>query len=331
MNTIDIKQLEKSEAFCAWLGIRPGDEVGFELMGHGEYNLNYIFRQPHTGEKLVLRIPMGSQMHLRNQIRYEYDSLRLLEPTGRTPAPLYIDDTNTVIPNGFLVMSFLPGRALRYDADLEQAARCLAEIHNLDIPKTSHLLAPQDPLAAILDECNEMFNHYQSSDLAEPDITRLISSLLSSGQKILKRAKSAGARCIINTELNSGNFLVSDNTAYLVDWEKPLYAYLFQDLGHFLAPTTTFWKTDAILTECEIQKFMQCYCGNSTRYSDPSELWDETLPYFTMNCLRGVSWCSMALVEYQSQERALRDSFAFEKIKTYVSLEFLNLIRDRYM
>ena len=319
----------KSGAFCDSLGICAGDEVGFELMGHGEYNLNYMLRLPSTGEKLVLRIPMGSQMHLSKQIRYEYDALRLLESSGRTPKPLYIDDSLETIPYEFLVMNFLPGRALNYQHDLEKAAACLADIHNLEIPENNHLLSPHDPLAAILDECRVMFSHYQKSDLACEDTKCLIASLLVRGEKLLESERQKSPRCLINTELNSGNFLVCNNT-YLIDWEKPLYACLSQDLGHFLAPTTTFWKTDTILTDSEIQKFMQSYCINSTRYSNPSELWNETLPYFTMTCLRGITWCAMAWVEYQNPGRILKDAFTYEKINTYISPEFLSSIEENY-
>ena len=60
-------------------------------------------------------------------------------------------------------------------------------------------------------------------------------------------------RCCINTELNSTNFLINGGTYdnFLIDWEKPLYGDPAQDLGHFLAPTTTFWKTDVILSREE--------------------------------------------------------------------------------
>ena len=332
MDAISLSALTESEDFCDRMGIRPGDSINFELMGHGEYNINYLFSQPTTEKKLVLRIPMGSQMHLSNQIRYEFEALRLLAPTGRTPAPLYIDDTLAVIPYGFLVMSFLPGRPLNYESDLTEAACCLADIHNLEISENTHLLAPQNPLAAILDECRAMFRKYTDSGMAVPSIVSIISSLLERGQGILKNAKPSGNRCLINTELNSGNFLVNDcENTYLVDWEKPLYACPGQDLGHFLAPTTTFWKTDTILTEGEIQKFLQSYCGSSARFSNPAELWELTLPYFAMNCLRGITWCAMAMVEYQSPDRLLKDAFTYEKIKIYISPEFLERIGKDYI
>jgi len=332
MNKIDLTPITKSKPFCTWLGIDPDEDPGFELLGHGEYNINYVFRKPSTGDKLVLRIPMGSQMHLENQVRYEYEALRLLEPTGRTPKPLYIDDTKTTIPYGFLVMDFLPGRALRYESDLADAAQCLADIHNHEISTDSHLIKPQNPLSAILDECHAMVKHYLDSELAVPEIKSMLSHLLNHGKKIVEDTKDSGIRCIANTELNSGNFLVNEGgKTYLVDWEKPLYACPGQDLGHFLAPTSTFWKTDTILAESEILEFFRLYSERSSRYSSSDALRDDVMPFINMNCLRGVTWCAMACVEYQSPGRALKDDFTFEKIKAYLTPEFLEMIRKDYV
>ena len=334
MNALDLTPITKSQAFCNFLGISPADAknaVNFELLGHGEYNINYLFRHPSSGNRLVLRLPMGSQMHLDNQARYEFEALRLLEPSGRTPAPLYIDDTKNAIPYGFMVMDFLPGRPLRYESDLQNAAQCLADIHNLEISAETHLLSPDNPCAAILEECITMAAHYLKSDLAARDTKQLISSLLERGQKIVESAKPQDKRCLINTELNSGNFLVNDEKTFLVDWEKPLYACPGQDLGHFLAPTTTLWKTDSILTESDIKRFLQHYCDSSQRYSDPAALWEDTLPFFTMTCLRGVTWCAMAWVEYQSPDRILKDAFTFEKIKYYTTPDFLERIKNEYL
>ena len=332
MNSIDLTPITRSEAFCSWLGIQPGEGVAFELLGFGEYNINYWFLNPSTGDKLVLRIPMGSQLHLSDQARYEFEALRLLAPSGRTPKPLYIDDMQTMPPYGFLVTDFLPGRALRYESDFGEAAGCLADIHNLDVSKKNHLFMPKSPLRAILDECHAMFRHYLDCDMAAPEIKSLITSMLARGNSIVETTNDTCVRCLVNTELNSANFLVNDDDiTYLVDWEKPLYSCPSQDLGHFLAPTTTFWRTDTILTENELQSFMKLYCSNSSRYSDPHALWADTLPFISLNCLRGVTWCAMAWVEYQSPGRVLKDAFTFEKIKHYITPEFLERISREYL
>ena len=76
-----------SDEFLLPLGIPTGTQLQFDLLGQGEYNLNYTFAHPVTGQKLVLRINTGSQMHLENQIGYEYAALQALAPSGRTPRP----------------------------------------------------------------------------------------------------------------------------------------------------------------------------------------------------------------------------------------------------
>jgi len=332
MGIIDIASVTKSKAFCHWLGITPGDNLDFELLGHGEYNLNYIFFHPKTESKMVLRVPMGSQMHLDNQVRYEYDALKILEPSHVTPKAFFIDDAKTAMPYGFLVMEFLPGRALIYESDMPQAAVCLAEIHNLDVPDGHHLISPINPLGAILDECHFMFKQFFDSDIASSEIKDHISALLTYGDMIVKCSCSSAVRCLVNTELNSGNFLVNDiGRTYLVDWEKPIYGSPGQDLGHFLAPTTTLWKTDTILSKDEIMNFITIYCEASSLYNNSSLLWETVSPYLKMNCLRGITWCAMAWVEYQSPERILKDDFTFNKIKEYIAPEFLEKIRREYL
>ena len=327
---VNLDLIRQSVGFRNYLEIHSEEEVDFELLGHGEYNLNYWFLHPHTGKKLVLRIPMESQMHLEHQVRYEFEALSLLRNSNRTPEPLYMDDTIRELPYGFLIMSFLPGESTLYEQFLMKAASCLADIHNIKIPIDHHLLSPENPLEAILEECLSMVQHYFDSEYAEPAVKDLLKILLSQGQEVVERMTVDAERCLINTELNSGNFLVTDEKAYLVDWEKPIYGHVGQDLGHFLAPTTTLWKTDTILTMVDINQFLEAYCDASQRYTNSKKLWEETKPYFVMNCLRGVTWCAMAYVEYQSPDRALKDAFTFEKIKSYLTTEFLEQIRRDY-
>ena len=90
-------------------------------------------------------------MHLPDQIGYEYYALKLLENSTRTPKPYYLDSENHL-----LVMEYLPGRALDYRTDLKLAAECLAQIHSVSVPENCHLLCPDDPLEAMLDECQQM-------------------------------------------------------------------------------------------------------------------------------------------------------------------------------
>ena len=125
-----------SSAFLAPLGIPEGTVLSFSLLGQGEYNLNYVFTHPVTGQKLVLRINRGSQMHLDDQIGYEFSALEALVPSGRTPEPLLC-----CRELGLLVMQWLPGRALDYRQDMPVAAAPVCD--DVDTPEDLRRLAAQ--------------------------------------------------------------------------------------------------------------------------------------------------------------------------------------------
>ena len=250
-----LNEYVKNEKYRKALNLPNEQEEEYTMLAQGEYNINYSFTHPKTGKKLLLRVNCGSQMHLENQIEYEYHALELLADSGRTPVPVFVDGSKKELPYGVMVMEFLEGSALDYRKNLMEAAECLADIHSVPVKETDGLISPSNPLQAILDECNQMVQTYYESDLGEEKKKVQIRRLLELGQEKINEIRDySGYRCCINTELNSGNFLMNgagkDN--YLVDWEKPLYGDPVQDLGHFLAPTTTFWKTDVILTEEEM-------------------------------------------------------------------------------
>jgi len=331
---IGLKEYIHTPIYKEGIGI-PKDcaDVIYHPLAQGEYNINYWFIHPVTGKKLILRVNTGSQMHLEHQIEYEYQALELLKDSGRTPKPVYVDGSCEFLTHGIMVMEFLKGVPLDYRKDLDVAAECLADIHSVPVNEDTHLLCPQNPLQAILDECNEMVQTYFESDLGDEDKKKQIKRLLDAGQeKVNLVSDYNGYRCCINTELNSGNFLINGEGKpnYLVDWEKPLYGDPVQDLGHFLAPTTTFWKTDVILTEEEMRDFVKRYITAVNGRFDIRGIEDRLNIFIPITCLRGITWCAMAWVQYQEPGRLIRNEETFKKIESYLSKEFLDMIEGRY-
>ena len=316
----------RSDTFLAPLGIPTGTRLAFSPLGQGEYNTNYTFTHPN-GQKLVLRINAGSQMHLDDQIGYEFSALRNLEPSGRTPKAYFCDSTMNC-----LVMEYLPGRSLRYETDLPAAAEIFADIHALPIPDDCRLLEPENPLEAIIDECRQMVSFYYSWDQADPAVTHLLETLEKEISSKDLSAPQGIRKCMVNTEVNSGNFLINPGAkSYLIDWEKPLISEPAQDLGHFLVPTTTFWKTDVILTPEEIRHFAACYRQAVDGRFETDSLRDRLPLYFTVTCLRGVTSCAMAYREYSQPGRAIANADTFEKIKSYLHPDFLGNLLKNYV
>lgn len=317
----------KSNEFLSALKIPTGTVLMFDRLGQGEYNLNYTFRHPVTGQKLVLRINTGSQMHLDDQISYEYAALKNLESSGRTPKPLLCCPEHHL-----LVMEWLPGCALDYRKDMDTAAKILADIHCVPVPEASRLIRPAAPAQAIYEECLEMVQHYFDWPDADPTVTGLLKVLVAEIGELPLAEPSDAPVCIVNTELNSGNFLIDRNgVSHLVDWEKPLLSEPAQDLGHFLAPTTTFWKTDVILTAEEVRSFTEKYIAAVDNRMDCRTLSQRLPLFFIVTCLRGVTWCAMAYREYCQPDRTLRNEDTFRKLKAYLEPEFLQNILDNYV
>ena len=247
----------KRRVFLGALGLSEGEPVVFSPLGQGEYNVNYSFIHPRTGKKLVLRINTGSQMHLEDQIGYEFTALQYLVPSGRTPKPLFCDREQ-----GLLVMEWLPGRTLDYKTDMDEAAGILADIHSVPVPEGCRLIRPSCPAQAIYEECLDMVQHYYDWEKRDPEVEALLRQLVkeTGNLPLTEKAGEGVPLCMVNTELNLGNFLIDpQGVSSLVDWEKPLVSEPGQDLGHFLAPTTTFWKTDVILSPDEVRQFVETY------------------------------------------------------------------------
>ena len=323
----------KRQEFLEELNIPKDSKIDFKLLAQGEYNINYLFNHPITKEKLILRVNTASQMGLSDQIEYEYKSLLQLKESKRTPIPIYVDGSKKHIDYGVLVMNFLQGVSLDYRKDLHIAASCLGDIHSVELEENSHLICPKNPLQAILDECKIMVQTYYDSHLGDEEKKKQIKRMLNLGEEMIKNTgEYKGRRCIINTELNSSNFLINgeNNDNYIIDWEKPILGEPAQDLGHFLAPTTTFWKTDVILSQEEIEQFTKDYIKAVGERFSTNDIEDRLKLYLPITCLRGITWCAMAWIQYKDPNKLIRNEFTEKKLDDYLSKEFLDMIENRY-
>ena len=324
------------EALRDACGLTAADACPLTYVAEGEYNINYLFTNPHTQKHYLLRANKGSQLHLEQQITYESQTLRLLDNCARTPSVYYVDDSKSALPYGVSVMDYLEGRPLDYATDLPEAARILADIHTQDLPVTHHLITPANPLEGMYEECVALFVRYQASAHANQAIITRLEQFFRHIRNLIAEQKTHPdrepiRRCIVNTELNSHNFLIRDNApGYLIDWEKPLASVPEQDLAHFLAPTTTYWKTDHILSKSDCQEFVAHYESAVQGRFATSDLWHRLTPYLTTTCLRGITWCAMAYGDHCDGIRSLSDTYTYHKVQEYLTPDFLDYVWDNY-
>ncbi|MSN96040.1 DUF2064 domain-containing protein [Campylobacter sp. FMV-PI01] len=292
------------------------DEISF--LASGEYNSNYLFKKGKN--EYIFRVNHASQMNLDNQIIYEFKALKILESSGVTPKAYEVFKKSYFLPNGALVMEFLKGRALDYKKDLDKVAFILSKIHTLKIPKNCHLIVAKKPFLAIYNECKNMSSIYLNSKFKDKKVCDFLNFIFEICEN-LGLDDEISNKAIVNTELNSSNFIIGKNSSYLIDWEKPLISDKEQDLGHFLAPTTTYFKSDDILSFDKINSFLDEYEKNSSINRDLVK------KYIKFNCLRGISWCAMASVAHQNKNAPqnpkiklfLKDSF-LEKVNNFLEM-----------
>ncbi len=139
--------------------------------------------------------------------------------------------------------------------------------------------------------------------------------------------------CIINTEVNAGNFIANRErgTLHLIDWEKPLWGDPSQDLSHFCAPMTTLWKTEYQMSEAAKEQFIDTYRAaiSNAHLRDP--IWERVRLRDPFNYLRGISWSAMAWVAYQTGEHAVQNQDTFIKVTSYLNFDFLRGMFDPYL
>jgi aminoglycoside phosphotransferase (APT) family kinase protein len=316
-------------------GWKPNRTFSVETLAQGEYNMNYLVRQGDAA--YVCRVNIGTQIDRDDQILYEYRALKLLETSGVTPLPYYVDDSRERLEYGVLLMEYLPGEPLQYRRDLGDAARLFAHTHSQAVaPKDNHLIREERPLSMTYEECSRLLPVYLESEWADPSLRDYLRDVLEWASEARRREAyfvSDPWPCIINTEVNSGNFIVNreKKTLHLVDWEKPLWGDPSQDLSHFCVPTTTLWKTGYCMPPEDKRAFLDAYRAAVPDAHLRDTINDRVELRDPFNCLRGISWSAMAWVTYQTGEHALQNQDTFRKVCAYMDLDFVRGLFDPYM
>lgn len=322
-----------------WGGVpaMAGRRFRVEPLATGEYNLNYRLCGRDGEGDLVFRVNVGTQIGREDQILYEFKALALLAGSGVTPRPHFVDDSRAVFPRGVGIMDFLPGRQLRYATDLAAAAEVLARVHQVPVaPEDNHLIREDAPLDLIYRECRDLLRVYLDSDLAHPGIKTFLGEVLDWARAARTRERFYQQdpwRCIVNTEVNSGNFIVDPDRgrAHLVDWEMPRWGDPSQDLSHFCSPLTTLWKTDYRMPAADRADFLAHY---RRRIRDP-HLRDTLAERMRLRDpfvrLRGIAWSAMGWVAYQTRYEGIRNPGTWATLERYMDLAFIRSLFEPFL
>ncbi len=309
----DIKRIQRFLDKSGWVSV----PASVSFLAAGEYNENFLVTGA-DGARSVFRVNHGSQLGLADQVAYEFQVLKAVHASGVTPEPYRFDPAPPGIGGGALLMEYLPGVPLDYARDYPAAAAVFARIHALPSEATGLVEQPA-PVLDIARESLGLLTRYGDHPLREEQ-----KALLDYHGDVVRMGAdtaplfSGEPPCIVNTEVNSHNFLIDGANAYLVDWEKAVRSLRYQDLGHFLVPTTTLWRSEYVYGEEEKLRFLGRYRELSGRGADMEGLREKTRILERTILLRGLSWCYMAYYEYTRSDRPLTNAYTFKKIRNYL-------------
>jgi thiamine kinase-like enzyme len=298
-----------------------------QFLAAGEYSLNYLVR--YDGQEAVARCVTGSQMDLSlgDQSAYEAHALELLGATGRTPDFISLETSPKQIDYPFMVLEYLPGRPLDYSQDLEGAARCVAAIHQVGVPESHRLVVHHDPALPMLEESWVLAQPYLSWADAPPGSVSGLRNLLEVVESGLDNAGDPFVDtdlCIVNTDLNSHNFVVNGSDVWLLDWERARIGPAVQDLAHFLIPTTTLWREDsaARLTAADEDLFLSVYLDERPQIDRPRFLL-HLQAMKQLAALRAVCWCAWSVHASDTGQRAISNVETLASSRAYLQPAFL--------
>lgn len=300
------------------------EDVDISFLAQGEYNQNFLISD--DTKRYVFRLNHGSQLQLDDQIVYEYQVLKWLEKSQRTPKVYYVDDSRDYFQQGLLIMEFLAGKPLDYRKDLLEAAKIFSQIHRLPIDETAnqHFVSEKENiLVARVAECEFLLKPVFASPVVSQQAKALLADVLEScRENVLQQSFFVDLNlwCVNNTEVNSHNFIIGDK-GWLIDWEKPVISHPVQDISQFLASTTTLWRSDVRLTQAEKTAFLKSYL-KETGFDE--EAFRQALNiYHPYLMLRALSWSAMAYDSYLTADKALKNREILDKVTSYLEPNFL--------
>lgn len=330
------------------LGIADDADLEPRYLGEGEHNRNFRFDDPDSGRSFVLRINVAPQLFHDNQIAYEFAALTLLEPSGRAPRPLYLDDSPDAPGEGALVESFCEGDPLDFDhlrpGDLKCAAQLMADLHavRVDDVERRPLHRPADPLRGLFNECIARFEAYRASGCEDARLTRWTERFIAAAQSALNTPSDPEeCRHIVNTETLAAHFLIPRESAaaaaadtpgwrrdpgFFVDWERPILGEVAQDLAYFVAPTTTFWDSEFLFTADQADGVVEEY-WRAVDGRFPRGGFDARFRAFRMmTALRSTTWFCKALPVYLGRAEGHMTERTRRKFPAYLSDEFMEML-----
>jgi thiamine kinase-like enzyme len=290
-----------------------------------DYNINFIIRVGQN--RFVLRVNIEQQSGLKNQIEYEYKTLRFLEDYKIAPKPYLVDKSKGRLQYGFLIEEYIPGKYLDYKlSGILSAAALLATLHRIPWPSDNFFIRWSNPLEENLKDVSELLKQYATRTFRDSKLVSLSDKLIRGLEKRTTcYSKSFHSNSIVHTDVVNDNFILSPQGLKLIDWEKPRIDDASYDLCCFLGTPPELWSSSRIMRDEEKNLFLLKYCRHMRiKLKDIKEKVRIRQPYVS---LHWILWAANRLTDLKegiiSSELMKFHYSNVSRYKKVVSLEHL--------
>jgi thiamine kinase-like enzyme len=195
-------------------------------LGNGENHLIYL---ASVGGKLfVFRISFRRE--LESALKKEFEILKKLS-SGLGPKPFIFDNSKKIIPNSFMIQSFISGKKIKkWTKDLLRIhAKQLALLHSKNITEKKENLYDVFIKRANFSKNNQP--EVVKDDKLIKEVFVRLNKIFSKNKQILENQKHS---YLIHADLHDDNILVKDNKLHYVDWEEARYGDNALDVASLL-------------------------------------------------------------------------------------------------
>ncbi len=275
----------------------------------GQYNVNYLIVT--SNKRYVLRLNIAPQSGLKNQIEYEFKTLKFLEPFHITPKVHFYSMDASHFGHPFLIMDFIEGMPLsNTDSDISEVARSLFVLHSIKIPKGLGFMI-RNSISEDLKVLFDLLEKYSSYKGANNIIIDSIAKRLSSVKKI----NFIQTRSLVHTDTVPSNFMVNDS-CFIIDWEKARVDDPSYDIA-VLFCRFMYWDWGISLTRDQKDVFIKNYPG----FKFDRQLLDKVMYRVNLLDILGVLWAALRLIEVESgtvDERVASDPIRYKNTIEYI-------------
>ena len=189
--------------------------IEVNTLGNGENHLIYLASV--NDKKFVFRISFREE--LESALKKEFEILKKL-PSGFGPKPFVFDESKKIIPNSFMIQSFVSGKKIKKWTKhlLRIHAKQLAFLHSKNITEKKENLYDVFIKRANFSKNNQP--EVVEDDKLIEDIFIRLNELFSNNKQIFEKQKHS---YLIHADLHDDNILVEDDKLYYIDWEEARY------------------------------------------------------------------------------------------------------------